>query len=276
MEQAAHEDLRASRPCRPGRPRDRRLWRATRQAGRTSTRQSCHCHRRRHPLGRYRRRPRGQRRHRRARRPHPVRRRRRRMPGSPGRPRHRCPESVPDSRTDRQPRPPALPAERERRRGPRPRPARPAGPGHHHGPRHGDQPGGPARSDTGLRRGPPGVRHAAGGRPPVLLSGNAADAHRAGVELRQAPALTMQWLGWTPILFERGTIPTRWWRRPAGPARWGSSSTRSSTAGASAADRRGPSRRHAGVGPCLAAARERRRGDQGGHGRRRPCRRHGR
>jgi imidazolonepropionase-like amidohydrolase len=28
-----------------------------------------------------------------------------------------------------------------------------------------------------------------------------------GVELRQAPALTMQWLGWTPILFERGDDP---------------------------------------------------------------------
>jgi imidazolonepropionase-like amidohydrolase len=28
-----------------------------------------------------------------------------------------------------------------------------------------------------------------------------------GVELRQAPALTMQWLGWTPILFDRGDEP---------------------------------------------------------------------
>jgi hypothetical protein len=28
-----------------------------------------------------------------------------------------------------------------------------------------------------------------------------------GVELRQAPALTMQWLGWTPILFDRGDDP---------------------------------------------------------------------
>jgi imidazolonepropionase-like amidohydrolase len=28
-----------------------------------------------------------------------------------------------------------------------------------------------------------------------------------GIEMRQAPALTMQWLGWTPILFDRGDDP---------------------------------------------------------------------
>ena len=98
-----------------------------------------------------------------------------------------------------------------------------------------------------------------------------------GVEFRQAPALTMQWLGWTPILFDRDDDPDSVvaQAREAGAMGLKLYAQLDSWSRSLPADRGRAPGGHAGLGTRLAPAGERRRADPRGHGRRGPRRRHG-